>query len=169
MKVPNCFGQFLRSEKSKLIKNNQNAKLDFDKVLKSWKAMTEEDKSEFRKMSVADKLSLGDKYRKSTKKVPKQMEKVKGKDRARKKEERQTVKIIMENERVCSSKFKIILAKMEAKCQHLSEVNKDLEEDFLKLEAENSELDKILETKSDDWKNMYKILYKEHESCKRRI
>ena len=77
MKVVNCFGQFLRSEKSKLIKN---AKLDFDKVLKSWKAMTEEGKSEFRKMSVADKLSLGDKCRKSTKKVPKQMEKVKGKD-----------------------------------------------------------------------------------------
>ena len=169
MEVANCFGQFLKSEKSKITKINPKAKLNYDKVLKTWKTMTEEDKSKFRKKSLADKLSLGDQYRKSTNKVPKQMEEVKGKDRARRKEERKTMKKMMENEKVCSSKFKVILSKIESKYENLSQVNKDLEEDLLKLENENGELDKIMETKSDHWKNMYRNLYKEHEGCKRKL
>ena len=70
------------------MKINSKAKLDYNKTLRKWRVMSNEDKSSFRKMSKQDKVKLGGNYRKKINKSAKTAEEVKEYDRVRKIKER---------------------------------------------------------------------------------
>eukprot|EP00092_Neocalanus_flemingeri_P016756 GFUD01018123.1.p1 GENE.GFUD01018123.1~~GFUD01018123.1.p1 ORF type:complete len:192 (-),score=61.44 GFUD01018123.1:66-641(-) len=164
--VANSFGQYLRSLSEKLMKENPNARLDFDKALRNWKEMPEEEKSEFQLKSKQDRIEMKDQYRNN---INRKASNTKALDRERRAREWKDLKLKKENEKYCSEKFRSILARAEEKFENKMEENAELEQEFCDLTAENDELVKRLDKKDNSensWKLKYKVLFEEHKRCK---
>ena len=171
IEVPNCFGQYLRSEKLKLKKINPKATLDYENALRSWNMMPEEEKSRFKIISQKERIKLGGKYRKGIKRNSASVEEVKAVDRERKRKERQDFKLKNEDEEYCSGKFKSILSKEETKNEKIVTENIELQKIYFDLTSQNEGILKQIiyrEKSEDSWKSKYKALYEEHKLCKAR-
>lgn len=171
IEVPNCFGQYMRSEKLRLIKVNPEAKLDYAKALQAWNEMPDEEKSRFRVMAKQERIGLGGNYRKGLKRKSANPEDIKAATRERKRKERRDLKLKKVDEDYCSVKFKSILSKEETKNKKVDMESIELEKEYLDLTSQNEEiLQQIREKENygDSWKSKYKALYEEHKLCKAR-
>jgi hypothetical protein len=90
-------------------------------------------------------------------------------DQERKKKNRKELKVMKENEKCCSTKFKSILSKYESKYQEMVEENTKLEEELVQVESKHSELTRLVNEQETEvsWKSKYKKLFAEHELCKK--
>ena len=168
IEVPNCFGQYLKREKLRLKQENPEAKLDFEKALRSWNEMPEEERSRFKIMSQQERIKLGSKYRKGIKRNSASVEDVKAVDRERKRKERRAFKLLNEDEEYCSSKFKSILSKEETKHEEMVARNIELQKEYLDLTSQNEGIIKQINYRDrslDSWKSKYRALYEEHKLC----
>ena len=171
IEVPNCFGQYLKREKLKIKQENPKAKLDYEKALRSWNEISEEERSRFKIMSQQERIKLGGKYRKGIKRNSASVEDVKAVDRERKSKERLDSRLKKENEEYCSEKFKSILSKDEVKHEKMVTENIELQKEYRDLTSQNEVILQQINFRDrslDSWKSKYKALFEEHKLCKTR-
>ena len=170
-KIPSCFRHYLQIEKAK--ENTEDASLELENIVEVWVKTPGEEKHRFLNMSTQEKVKLCKSSQKIARyKNPEVKAKVKVYDSERKKTDRKDMKIIKQDEEYCSEKFKSILYKAEEKYFKLVHRNTELESELTQLSSQKGVLDKLLNDKESSlrsYKSKFKILYEQHQLCKKKL